>query len=110
MKDYSLKTMRHLSKQQQTDLAMLLRYRTLTPKKAGFVYTTLREIAELLGRSQSWVHKALQARVAEVRQTCPVQKKSARERASPPVHYKWKRYNYSQGHKDWLASPHVLKL
>ena len=55
MKDYSLKTVRHLSNQQRTELAMLLRYRTQTPKEQPRVYATLQQIAETLCRSISWV-------------------------------------------------------
>jgi di/tripeptidase len=55
MKDYSLKTVRHLTNQQRTELAMLLRYRTQTPKEQPHVYATLQEIAKTLGRSISWV-------------------------------------------------------
>ena len=55
MKDYSLKTMRHLTNQQRTELAMLLRYRTQTPKEQPRVYATLKQIAETLCRSISWV-------------------------------------------------------
>jgi len=55
MKDYSLKTVRHLTNEQRTELAMLLRYRTQTPKEQPRVYATLKQIAETLGRSISWV-------------------------------------------------------
>ena len=26
------------------------------------------------------------------------------------MHYRWKRYQYSQAHCDWITSPHVLRL
>ena len=55
MKDYSLKTERHLTNEQRTELAMLLRYRTQTPKEQPRVYATLKQIAETLCRSISWV-------------------------------------------------------
>ena len=55
MKDYSLKTVRHLTNEQRTELAMLLRYRTQKPKEQPRVYATLKQIAETLCRSISWV-------------------------------------------------------
>ena len=55
MKDYSLKTVRHLTNEQRTELAMLLRYRTQPPKEQPRVYATLKQIAETLCRSISWV-------------------------------------------------------
>ena len=68
MKDRSLRTIRHLSNRQRTDIAMLLRFRTQTPRRPAFVYATYKAIAELLGRSIMWIAKALQERLEELRQ------------------------------------------
>ena len=55
MKDRRQKTVRHLTKLQRTELAVLLRYKTLNPRKRSCVFATLKEIAELLCCSAAWV-------------------------------------------------------
>ncbi len=62
MKDYSLKTMRHLTKAQKTELAVLLRYKTLKPRRTSCAYATFEEIAGILGHSATWVRKACMER------------------------------------------------
>ncbi len=110
MKDYSKKTVRHLTNQQRTELAMLLRYRTQTPKEQPRVYATLQQIAEILCCSTAWIHKALQLRRRTAAQSSAATRKAACMRAQPPMHYKWKRYHYTMEHQSWLTSPHVLRL
>ena len=62
MRDYRQKTVRHLTKLQRTELAVLLRFKSLTPRKTSCVYATLKEIAGILGCSATWVLKACRER------------------------------------------------
>ena len=110
MKDRTHKTVRHLTKRQRADLAMILRYRTLTPKRQPYVYATLREIAELLGRSTTWVHITIRARIRELRFSEHAVKKCIEEKAMMPAHHKYKRYTYTLEQKNWLTSPQQLRL
>ena len=110
MKDTTQKTMRHLSNEQRTDLAMLLRYRTQTPRGQPRVYATLQEIAGILCRSISWVRNALKLRFCVETHTQNAKHRNACSRSQPPMHYKWKRYHYTMEHQSWLTSPHVLRL
>ena len=93
MKDYTLKTVRHLTKAQRTDLALFLRFRTLNPRLNQPTYATLKEIAEVLRCSMSWVHRACCERKEDVEAYYTKARTKTRKRPQPPVHYKWKRYN-----------------
>ena len=104
MKDYTLKTVRHLTKAQRTNLALYLRFRTLNPRLNQPTYATLKQIAELLRCSIPWVHKACCERKEAVEAYHTKTRPKRGNRPQPPVHYKWKRYKYTKEHRDWLTS------
>ena len=89
---------------------MLLRYRTQKPKRKPFVNATFKEIAEILGCSTAWVHKACRERREALDMALSAKGTMRRPKAEPPMHYKWKRYHYTMEHQSWLTSPHVLRL
>ena len=102
--------MRHLTKKQRTELAVLLRYKTLTPRRFSCVYGTLKEIADILGCSVTWVYKACMERRETVETFFTTKGTKRRPKASMPVHFKWKRYLYSEEHRTWLTNPGHLQM